>query len=69
MTNSWGAWVAQSVEHLPLDFGSGHDLKVVGLSPPLDSVLIAKSLLGIPSPLSLSVPLLLMLSVSVSQNK
>ena len=21
---SWGVWVAQSVEHLTLDFGSGH---------------------------------------------
>ena len=28
----WGAWVAQSVEHLTLDFGSDHDLKVVGWS-------------------------------------
>ena len=23
---NWGAWVAQSVKHLTLDFGSGHDL-------------------------------------------
>ena len=28
-----GAWVAQSVEHLTLDFGSGHDPEVVGSSP------------------------------------
>ena len=30
-----GAWVAQFVEHLTLDFGSGHDLRVMRLSPAL----------------------------------
>ena len=30
-----GAWVAQSVEHLTLDFSLGHDHRVVGLSPKL----------------------------------
>ena len=30
---SGGAWVAQSVEHLTFGFGSGHDPRVVGLSP------------------------------------
>ena len=29
------AWVAQSVEHLILDFGSGHDVRVVRLRPVL----------------------------------
>ena len=29
----WGAWAAQSVKHLTLDFCSGHDLRVVGLTP------------------------------------
>ena len=28
-----GAWVTQSVEHQILDFGSGHDPRVVELSP------------------------------------
>ena len=28
-----GAWEAQSVKHLTLDFGSDHDLKVMRLSP------------------------------------
>ena len=28
-----GAWVAQPVKHLILDFGSGHDLTVRGLEP------------------------------------
>ena len=32
---SWGNWVAQSVEHPTLDFGSGHDLRVLRLSLPL----------------------------------
>jgi len=30
---SWGTWVAQSDECLTLDFRSGRDLRVVGLSP------------------------------------
>ena len=34
-----GAWVAQSVEHLTLDFGSGCDPRVVGSSPALGTVL------------------------------
>lgn len=29
----WGARVAQWVEHLTLNFSSGHDARVVGLSP------------------------------------
>ena len=34
MTHILGAlWVAQSVEHLTLDFGSGHDLMVRGIEP------------------------------------
>ena len=33
------AWVAQSGKCLTLDFGSGHDLRVMRLSPALDSVL------------------------------
>ena len=35
-----GAWVAQSVEHLTLDFGSGHDPRVMGLSPMLGLTVI-----------------------------
>ena len=27
---AWGAWVTQSVEHLTLDFGSGHNPGVMG---------------------------------------
>ena len=36
---TWGAWVAQLVECLTLDFGPGHDLRVVGSSPRSGSVL------------------------------
>ena len=28
-----GVWVAQSVKHLTLDFGAGHDLRVLSSSP------------------------------------
>ena len=38
-----GAWVAQSVKHLTLDFSSGPDLRVVGSSPASDSVLNGES--------------------------
>ena len=31
--NVKGAWVAHLVKHLTLDFGSGHDLRVVRPSP------------------------------------
>ena len=30
---SWGTWVAQLVKYQTLDFGSGHDLRVLRLSP------------------------------------
>ena len=40
----WGAWVAPSVKHL--DFGSGHDLGVMGSSPASASVLLAWNHLG-----------------------
>ena len=29
----WGSWVAHWVEHLTLDFGSGHDLTASGFKP------------------------------------
>ena len=39
MVNCWAAWVAQSLKCPALDFGSGHDLTVVSLSPMSGSVL------------------------------
>ena len=58
--------MAESVEFLTLDSGSGHDPKVVGLSPASDSVLS----LELPKTLSLSPcpSALLVLSLSLSQN-
>ena len=38
--------MAQSLKHLTLDFGSGHDLKVLELSPTLGSALSGESALG-----------------------
>jgi len=35
----WGAWVAQLVKRLTLDFGSGHDLKIMRSSPVSGSML------------------------------
>lgn len=32
-TKNRGAWVAQMVKYSTLDFGSGHELRVVRLSP------------------------------------
>lgn len=29
MGKDWGVWVARLVQHLSLDLGSGHDLRVV----------------------------------------
>ena len=42
--------MAQSVKHQALDFGSGHDLRVVRSSPVLDSVLGEESAWGSPRP-------------------
>ena len=47
---SSGAWGAQLVECLTLDFGSGHDLRVVRLNPALGSMLSMESALDSLSP-------------------
>ena len=61
-----GAWVAQSVKHLILDFSLGHGLKIVRWNPESGSTLSVKSALDSLSP-SLSLPLLLvMLACSLS---
>ena len=65
-----GAWMAQSVKHPTLDFGSGHDLRVREFKPHVrlcsGSELTMRSLLGI---LSLCPFCILSLSLSLSQNK
>ena len=53
--------MAHSVEYLTPDFGSGHDLRVVGLSPVLGSALGME-----PAWDSISLSLSLSLSLSVS---
>ena len=40
---SRGTWVAQSVQHLTRGFSSGHDLRVVSLSPASGSMLSGDS--------------------------
>ena len=39
IAHSQGAWMVQLVEHPTLGLGSGHDPRVMGLSPVLDSTL------------------------------
>ena len=65
----WGAWVAQSIKRLTLDFGSGHDLKIHEFEPHVglcaDSVEPARDSLY----LLLSLLFPCCLSLSFSQNK
>ena len=63
-----GAWVAQSVKHPTLDFGSCHDPRIVGSNPASGSTLTAWKLLGILS-LSLSLPLPLSPARALSLSK
>ena len=52
-----GTWMAQSVKYPTLDFSSGHDLRVLGLSPTLGSALIegsAQDSLPLPLPILLA---------------
>ena len=64
----WGTWMVQSVKCLTLDFGSGHDLTIVGLSPALGSALsMEPAWNSLSLSLSLSLPLLDLRAVS--QNK
>ena len=59
-----GAWLAQSVKCLTLDFGSVYDLRIVGSSLALGSALTAWCLLGILA-LPLSAPPLLAYTTSL----
>ena len=55
-----GAWVAQSVKCLTLGFSSGHDLRDLGSSPMMGSMLNAESTCPLPQ-------LLLLLLYTLSQ--
>ena len=57
-----GTWVAQQVKHPTLDFGSGHDLKVIRSSSALSSELGVEPVKVLSLSFSLpSIPTLLML--------
>ena len=63
-----GTWVAQSVKHLTRDFGSGHDLLILGIQPRVRlHTHSMEPAWDSPSP-HLSAPLLLMLSRSLPQS-
>ena len=66
--NVWmrGAWVAQSVGCLTLDFGSGHDLTVCAFE---SHISLCTQCLGFFLSLSLSAPPVLSLSLSLEINK
>ena len=51
-TQNRGAWQVQSVEHLTLDFSSGHDLRVMKWSPMLAAMLSRESAWDLSLPLS-----------------
>ena len=63
----WGTWVAQSVQHPPPGFGSGHDLTVRGIEPHVRLCADSTACLGFS--LSLSVPLPCWSTHCLSQNK
>ena len=69
--NFLGAWVAQLVKSLTLDFGLGHDLMVHGFDPCIglcaDSAELAWDSLS--PPLSLLPPLSIPPQLTLSQNK
>ena len=46
LTTLQGAWMAQSVGHQAVDFGSGHDLMVCRIEPVSGSALVVQTLLG-----------------------
>ena len=64
-SKSWDTWVPQSVDLMTLDFGSGHDLRVIGIE--LHLGLHAQH--GACLRFSLSLSLLLSLSLKIKIEK
>ena len=64
-----GAWVAQSVEHPTLDFGSGHDLTVLVFEPGVRLSADGMEPAWTSLTPSLSAPPLLVLCLSLSLSK
>ena len=62
------AWVVQSIKWLTLDFGSGHNFKVLRWSPKSQSALSTEPASD-PLLLSTSASFLLVRACSLSQNK
>lgn len=52
-----GTWMAESVKHLTLGFGSGHELRVMRSNPTLDAMLTAEFVSDSLSPVPLLLPL------------
>ena len=67
--NCKGTWVAQSVEHLTLGIGSGHDLMVCGIEPCAKLCTESKACLGFSLSFSLFLPHLGEPSLSKQTNK
>ena len=63
---SWRTWVAQSVECLTLDSGSGHDPTVRGFKPHTGHCSDSRACLGFSLAPSLSAPPLLVYALSLS---
>ena len=64
-----GTWVAQSLKHLALDFGLGHDLMVCEIKPCIRLHAKCMEPAWDSFPPSLSAPLILMLSLSLKINE
>ena len=62
-TLEWGTWWHSRLKRLALDFGSDHDLRVLGLSPTLGSTLSRESVCEFSHPLPLP-PLMHVLCLS-----
>ena len=68
-TASRGVWVARSVKHPALDFGSGHDLMVHEFEPHIRASAVSKELVSNPMPLLCLLALSLSLSLKNIKKK
>ena len=64
-----GTCLAQLVEHLTLDFGSGPDFTVCEIGPPLSAERLLLGILSLPASLPLPHSWVLTLSLCLSENK
>ena len=66
---NWNAWVVQSVKHPTLDSGSGHDLTVCEIKPPIRLCADSMEPAWYSHPVSLLLPLSLSLSLKINELK